>query len=315
MAMKVVALSGGVGGAKLCDGLARALPPENLTIIVNTGDDFEHLGLWICPDLDTVVYTLAGVASPETGWGRADESWNFLHELGRLGGPSWFNIGDKDLAFHHRRKQLLDSGLRLSEAVAALGRQLGLQVDVLPMSDDRVGTLVLTEAGSMPFQHYFVARACEPAVRGFQFEGIETAEPAPGVLAAIEEAGLVILCPSNPWVSLDPILAVPGISQSIEHRTAVGVSPLIGGKALKGPAAKMYQELGIPATAVSVAAHYQAPLSGFVIDEIDREAEGRIKGMGLEVCITNTIMNTAADRLQLAEDVLAFGTRIMEVEG
>jgi LPPG:FO 2-phospho-L-lactate transferase len=314
VALKVVALSGGVGGAKLCDGLAGAVAAQDLTIIVNTGDDFEHLGLWICPDLDTVVYTLAGVANPERGWGRAEESWNFLRELERLGGPSWFRIGDRDLAFHHRRKQLLDSGMRLSEATADLCRKLGVRVAVLPMSDERVGTLVLTEAGAMPFQHYFVARGCEPAVCGFQFQGIEGAEPAPGVLAALGEAGLVVLCPSNPWVSLDPILAVPGISQALGGKMVIGVSPLVGGKALKGPAAKMYREMGMPPTALSVAGQYRGLLSGFVIDQIDREASGKIEELGLKVCVTDTIMKSERHRLQLAEDVLAFGARIREVD-
>ncbi len=312
MALKVVALSGGVGGAKLCHGLSRALPHKDLAIIVNTGDDFEHLGLWICPDLDTVIYTLAGVANPKTGWGRAEETWEFLQEFERLGGPSWFRLGDKDLAMHHRRKQLLDSGMRLSEASAVLGRRLGLDVAVYPMSDDPVGTLVLTDEGSMSFQRYFVARACDPAVRGFQFEGVETAEPSPGILSALAEAALIVLCPSNPWVSLDPILAVPGISQALEGKIVIGVSPLIGGQAVKGPAAKMYQEMGIPPTAVSVAAHFRRLLTGFVIDTIDREAEGRIKEQGLKVRVADTIMDSEHDRLRLAEDVLAFGTRILE---
>jgi LPPG:FO 2-phospho-L-lactate transferase len=312
VALKVVALSGGVGGAKLCHGLSRALPTEDLTIIVNTGDDFEHLGLWICPDLDTVVYTLAGVANPETGWGRAEETWDFLRELERLGGPSWFKIGDKDLALHHRRKQLLDCGMRLTEATAILGSQLGLDVAVYPMSDDPVGTLVLTDEGSMPFQRYFVARACDPEVRGFQFEGVEAAEPAPGTLPALEQASLVILCPSNPWVSLDPILSVPGLFQAMKDKVVVGVSPLIGGKAVKGPAAKMYQEMGVPPTAASVAAHYRKLLTGFVIDTIDGETEGKIREQGLKVCVTDTVMNSAHDRVRLAKDVLTFGTRILE---
>lgn len=312
--MKIVALSGGVGGAKLCDGLAAQVPAEDLTIIVNTGDDFEHLGLWICPDLDTVVYTLAGLANPETGWGRADESWAFLQELERLGGPVWFRIGDKDLAYHHRRRQLLDMGNSLTEATRTLSHQLGVRITVLPMSDEPIGTLVLTDEGSMPFQRYFVARKCEPAVRGFQFHGAASASPAPGVLSALDEAGLVILCPSNPWVSVDPILAVPGIEEGLQGKPVVAISPLIGGKALKGPAAKMYGELDIPPSAVSVARHYLGLLTGFVLDEIDRHHAEEIEKMGLKVLVTDTIMKSREIRVQLAEDVLEFGMKITEVK-
>jgi LPPG:FO 2-phospho-L-lactate transferase len=303
-----------VGGAKLCDGLAGALPAEELTIIVNTGDDFEHLGLWISPDLDTVVYTLAGVANPETGWGRAEESWTFLRELERLGGPTWFKIGDKDLAYHHRRRQLLDMGKTLSEATHLLCRRMGVQVTVLPMSDEPIGTLVLTDEGSMPFQRYFVARQCEPAVRGFQFHGTAGASLAPGVMPALQAAGLVILCPSNPWVSIDPILAVPGIEAALHGKAVVAVSPLVGGEALKGPAAKMYRELEIPPTAVSVARHYEGVLTGFVMDVIDRDEAAEIEAMGLSVLVTDTIMKSPGDRAQLAEDVIEFGMQITEVE-
>jgi LPPG:FO 2-phospho-L-lactate transferase len=231
-----------------------------------------------------------------------------------LGGPGWFKIGDKDLAYHHRRRQLLDMGHPLSQATRHLCTQLEVKVTVLPMSDEPIGTLVLTDEGSMPFQRYFVERRCDPAVRGFQFQGAASSSPAPGVLAALEQAALVIICPSNPWVSVDPILAVPGIQGALKETPVLAISPLIGGQALKGPAAKMYRELGIAPTAASVARHYQGLLTGFVLDEIDRDQAEEIGEMGLRVLVTDTIMKSRADRVQLAEDVLEFGIRITEVK-
>ncbi|MGH2606394.1 MAG: 2-phospho-L-lactate transferase, partial [Anaerolineales bacterium] len=254
--MKIVILSGGVGGAKLVDGLAAVLAPEELTVIVNTGDDFDHLGLRICPDLDTVVYTLAGLADPETGWGRADESWNFLQSLAQLGGPSWFRLGDRDLALHIERTRRLDAGEPLSRVMEGLARALGVRIKVLPMSDDPTPTIVITDEGRLPFQEYFVARGWQPKVLGFSFDGIEAAQPAPGVLEALRTADAVVFGPSNPWVSVDPILAVPGIRHALEGKRVLAVSPIVGGRALKGPAAKMFAELGIPPSAVAVAGHY-----------------------------------------------------------
>ena len=243
--MKVVALAGGVGGAKLVDGLAAVLAPDDLTVVVNTGDDFRHLGLSICPDLDTITYTLAGLANPQTGWGRRDESWSFLETLGRLGGPTWFRLGDRDLALHVQRTRRLAEGQPLSQVTAELCAALGVGVRVLPMSDQPVSTRVLTEEGELTFQDYFVARGCEPRVSSFRLEGLEAAQAAPGVLQALREAAVVILCPSNPWVSLDPILALPGVRPSLALKFAVGVSPIVGGQAVKGPAAKMFRELGL----------------------------------------------------------------------
>ncbi|GIX32014.1 MAG: LPPG--FO 2-phospho-L-lactate transferase [Porticoccaceae bacterium] len=250
MTGQILALSGGVGGAKLVWGLARVVAPERLAVVCNTGDDFVHLGLPICPDLDTVLYTLAGCADPERGWGVAGESWRVLERLGALGGPTWFRLGDLDLATHLRRAELLASGATLSEATAALARALGVAVAVLPMSDDPVATLVDTDEGTLPFQHYFVARRCEPRVGGFRFAGIDAARPQPRFLALLEDPTLaaVILCPSNPFVSLDPILALPGVRARLAACPApvVAVSPIVGGRALKGPAAKMLAELGLP---------------------------------------------------------------------
>jgi len=304
--MRVVALAGGVGGAKLVDGLARITSPADLTVIVNTGDDFEHLGLWICPDMDTVVYTLAGLANPDTGWGRNDETWNFLETLSALGGPAWFRLGDRDLALSVERTRRLESGEPLSSIADHFCEGFGVSVQVLPMTDDRVATLVLTVQGELPFQQYFVALGCEPEVRGFRFEGIKESDPAPGVIQAVAEADLVLLCPSNPWVSLDPILAVPGITDAISGKKVIGVSPIVGGLAIKGPAAKMFRELGIEPSALAVAEHYRELISGLVIDTQDASLAQPIRSLGLEVLVTQTIMRTPADRRGLAAKVLDF---------
>jgi LPPG:FO 2-phospho-L-lactate transferase len=304
--MRVVALAGGVGGAKLVDGLAAVLAPKELTVVVNTGDDFEHLGLRICPDLDTVTYTLAGLANPKTGWGRRDETWSFLETLERLGGPTWFRLGDKDLALHSERTRRLREGRPLSVVTRGLCEALGVQVRVLPMSDDPVATMVLTDQGELPFQEYFVARRCEPRVRGFRFEGVERARPSPEVLPALREADLVLLCPSNPWVSLDPILALSGLRKAVRAKLAFGVSPIVRGRAIKGPAAKMYSEMGITPSALAVAEHYRDLLDGFVLDETDGDLEGRVQSLGMRVLSTKTIMRSGQDRRDLANAVLAF---------
>lgn len=301
--MKIVALAGGVGGAKLADGLAQILPPEDLAVIVNTGDDFEHLGLYISPDVDTVCYTLGGIASPETGWGRADESWHFMENLERLGGPTWFRLGDKDLATHLERTRLLKAGRPLSTVTARFCTAWGVGPTVLPMSDQVVRTMVLTDEGELAFQEYFVARRCEPHVSGFRFEGVESALPAPGVLEAIREAEAIVICPSNPWVSIDPILRVPGILTAVEEKVVVAVSPIIGGKAVRGPAAKMYAELGVAPSAKAVAEHYGDLLAGFVFDTVDRELT---KDLSVKTLITDTIMTENEDRIGLGKEVLSF---------
>ena len=308
--MKVVALAGGVGGAKLADGLAQVLPPESLTIVVNTGDDFEHLGLHISPDLDTVCYTLAGLANRTTGWGRADETWRFLEALEAFGGPTWFRLGDRDLALHHERTRRLAAGERLSNVTRALAASMGVEAAVLPMTDDAVQTMVLTEEDEIPFQVYFVARACGPPVRGFRFAGAETAHPAAGVLEALAEADVIVLCPSNPWVSLDPILAVPGVRQAVGRGVAVGVSPIIGGQALKGPAAKMFRELGIEPSARAVAEHFQGLLSGMVLDLEDAPDAARVEAGGLRALATRTVMKGRSARRRLAEEVLDFAQHL-----
>lgn len=308
---KTVAFAGGVGGAKLAEGLYRALPPRDLTVVVNTGDDFEHLGLTICPDLDTVCYTLAGLANPETGWGRAGESWQALDALEKLGGPTWFKLGDKDLGTHLERSRRQATGHALSEITRDFCQAWGVKCQVLPMSDQPVRTIVESDQGFLPFQEYFVARRCVPVVRGFSFHGAESAAPAPGVLKAIEEADLVLLCPSNPWVSIAPILAVPGVAKSLAGKCVVAVSPIIGGAALKGPAAKMFAELGIQPSALAVAQHYGDLLSGLVLDNEDEALSGPVQALGIMPLVTDSIMRDQDDRFRLAKEVLAFGQTLL----
>lgn len=300
--MKIVAFAGGVGGAKLADGLAQILPPEDLTIIVNTGDDFEHLGLSISPDLDTVCYTLAGLANPETGWGRAGETWNTIANVEKLGGPAWFRLGDQDIATHLERTRRLKDGQPLSQITRDFCKAWGIQHTLLPMTDSPVRTMVTSDEGELAFQEYFVHKRCEPKVRGFRFDGVEVAEPAPGVREALETADVVVFCPSNPWVSIDPILQVV---KEI-RKPVVAVSPIIGGKTVKGPAAKMYAELGIEPSALAVANHYRTILKGFVLDNADSNIESVIKDLNIKTLVTDTLMNEPADRRRLAYDVLHF---------
>ena len=300
--MKLVALAGGVGGAKFAHGLAQSIPPRDLTVIVNTGDDFEHYGLHICPDLDTVCYTLAGIANPETGWGRVDETWNVIDQASKLGGPAWFRLGDQDLGTHLERTRRLEAGQSLSHVTNDFCEAWGIKQNVLPMSDQPVRTIVQTDEGDLAFQEYFVHRRCEPHVRGFRFEGADMAKPAPGVSEAIQSADAVIVCPSNPWVSIDPILR---IVKRIEQ-PVVAISPIIGGQTVKGPAAKMYRELGIEPSALAVARHYGDLATGFVLDHIDRQLEGEIRSLSMRTFVTNTLMNSHDDRKRLAMDVLDF---------
>lgn len=309
--LKVAALAGGVGGAKLAHGLAQILPPANLTVIVNTGDDFEHFGLTICPDLDTVCYNLAGIHNPETGWGRRGETFHALESLRALGGPGWFALGDRDLGTHLERTRRLQNGEALSAITRDFCRAWGIRHTVLPMSDQPVRTIVQTETGDLPFQEYFVHQRCEPVVRGFSFQGAAQAQAAPGVLEAIQTAQLIVFCPSNPWVSLDPILAVPGIRAAVTQKPVVAVSPIIGGQAVKGPAAKMYAELGIRPSALAVARHYQDLLDGFICDQIDAALEAPIRALGLQTRCTQTLMRTNEDRRQLAQDVLNLGNSLL----
>src|SRR5271157_2792746 len=304
--MKIVALAGGVGGAKLAQGLAQILPPEDLTVIVNTGDDFEHLGLYISPDLDTVCYTLAGLANPETGWGRVNETWNAIANIERLGGQTWFRLGDQDLATHIERTRRMKDGQPLSQITHDFCKAWGIHQAVIPMSDNSVRTIVETDEGELAFQEYFVHRRCEPRVKGFRFDGIESAKPAPGIVNAIKEADAIVICPSNPWVSIAPILAVAGIRSTLEAKKICAISPIIGGQAVKGPAAKMYCELGIEPSALAVAKHYQNLITGFILDEVDAKLESDIQGLNMRTLITKTLMENSDKRRLLAEDVLNF---------
>jgi LPPG:FO 2-phospho-L-lactate transferase len=302
--MKIVAIAGGVGGAKLVDGLAQLLIPGDLTIIVNTADDFEHLGLYICPDVDTVCYTLAGLANPETGWGRLGETFQALGNIRNLGGPDWFHIGDKDLATHLERTRRLQAGQLLSHVTRDFCQAWGVRHTVLPMSNQLVRTMVATdEFGELAFQEYFVHLNCKPKVNGFRFEGVDAARPAPGVLEAMQNADAIVFCPSNPWVSIDPILAIKGLRPAIALKTVVAVSPIIGGQTIKGPAAKMFTELGIQPSAVAVARHYGDLLSGYVLDIIDADLASEIT---IPCYITQTLMKNRDDRRHLAQDVLNF---------
>jgi LPPG:FO 2-phospho-L-lactate transferase len=303
----VVALAGGVGGAKLADGLAM-LFGERLTVIVNTGDDFTHLGLHVSPDLDTVMYTLAGIANPQTGWGIAGETWNFLGQVERLGGPAWFRLGDRDLATHVLRSERLDAGDTHTAVTAALCRALGVTATLLPMSDDPVRTIIRTDDAELPFQDYFVRLACTVPVRSIRYDGAPAARlnPALGTLGGALSA--IIICPSNPYLSVDPILAVPGMRAWLRAQGCpiVAVSPIVGGAAIKGPAAKIMTELGAPASAVGIARHYAGLVDGLVIDSVDAGLAPQIAAEGMAVKVAPTVMSNLGDRVTLARASLAF---------
>ncbi|NVO14836.1 MAG: 2-phospho-L-lactate transferase [Rhodoplanes sp.] len=313
---KVVALSGGIGGAKLALGLARVLAPGDLTIIANVGDDFEHLGLHVSPDIDTLVYTLAGLANPELGWGRTGETWTFMATLEQLGGPAWFRLGDGDLAMHVMRTHRRAQGVPLSTVTADICAALGVVPRVLPATDDSVRTRVRLDEGWLDFQDWFVGRRAAPPVRELAFDGAATARPLPAVLDALADPELhaVVVCPSNPLISIEPILCVPGLREAVRACTApvVAVSPLIGGRAVKGPTAAMLNDLGAGATVGAVVERYRDLLDGFVLDEADAEAA---PALAVPTIATKTLMLTLADRIRLAEDVLAFADRIGATPG
>jgi LPPG:FO 2-phospho-L-lactate transferase len=308
---RVVALSGGVGGAKLALGLYRVLPPDSLTVIVNTGDDFEHLGLTICPDIDTTLYTLAGLANPQLGWGRRDETWTLMRTLAALGGESWFRLGDADLALHVERTRRLRGGESLSEVLAALAARLEIRAAIVPMSDAAVRTRVTTADGELAFQEYFVRERCLPTVTAVKFAGADRARPSERARAALTDAAVaaIIICPSNPYLSIDPILAVPGFRELLQAARApvIAVTPLVAGRAIKGPTAKIMAELGLQPCAATVAAHYAGLLDGFVLDAQDA-AVAPLAGAALHV--TDTVMASLADRERLASEVLEFAARL-----
>ncbi|MCK0197321.1 2-phospho-L-lactate transferase [Ancylobacter sp. 6x-1] len=303
---QLLALSGGIGGAKLALGLDRVLPAGRLTVLANTGDDFVHLGLHVSPDIDTLLYTLAGLDDPVRGWGRKDETWTFMAALKALGGEDWFLLGDGDLATHVERSRLLAAGETLSAVTERLRSRLGIGSAVLPMSDDPVRTRVKTKSeGWLDFQPYFVGRRCEPEVEALAFDGAEDARLAPGVAAALDDPALaaIIICPSNPYLSIDPILAVPGMRASLENRRVpvLAVSPIIAGQAVKGPTAKMMRELGLEPSAATVARHYEGLVDILVVDEAD---EGLAVPAGMRAVAAPTWMRTLEDRTRLARRVL-----------
>ncbi len=307
----VVALAGGVGGAKLADGLARALG-ERLTVVVNTGDDFTHLGLHISPDLDTVMYTLAGIANPQTGWGIAGETWSFMAQVERLGGPAWFRLGDRDLATHVSRTERLARGEPLSAVTASLCRALGVAPALLPMSDDPVRTMIASDGGELAFQDYFVRLACAVPVRGIRYDGAARARINPALAGRGKNLSAVIICPSNPYLSVDPILAVPGMRQWLRSQggPVIAVSPIVGGAAIKGPAAKIMAEFGAAVSAAGIARHYRGLIDGLVIDETDAGLASEVAKEGMEVCVAPTVMAAPEHRVALADACLAFAAEI-----
>lgn len=310
IAKKYLALSGGVGGAKLGVGLAHILAPEQLTIVCNTGDDFDHYGLRICPDLDSVMYALASRNDEQRGWGLADETWRVLEQLGAIGGETWFKLGDLDIATHLLRSEYLRRGESLSAATQKLCVGFGIRHRIVPMSDAAVATIVDTEHGEMHFQQYFVSEQCRPVVRGFHFRHIEQAVPHPDLLQPLLDDSIdaVIVCPSNPFVSIDPILHLPGLRAALQRTSVpvIAVSPIIGGTAVKGPAAKMLRELNYSGSATAIAEYYRDILDGFVIDDIDAGEIGAIAELGIAVRATATVMKSRDDRVRLAQSVLQF---------
>ena len=300
---KILAITGGVGGAKLALGLSKILSDKEVLFLVNTGDDFQHLGLEISPDIDSLLYALSEKNNPDLGWGRKDESWNFISTLEELGADSWFRLGDRDLAIHIIRTQMLSAGKTRQEVAEHLANAPGIKHRIAPMSMSKVGTLVDTPRGELAFQEYFVRERCEPEVVNFRFEGIGTAEPNPLVFSWLNDCDGILICPSNPYVSVDPILKIPGYAEIFRSKPVIAVSPIVGGMAIKGPAAKMMTELGIPPTPMAVAKHYGDLLSGFVLDETDGEQANDIS---IPSIVTQTIMLTLKDRIDLATQCVRF---------
>ncbi len=301
--MKWLALAGGVGGAKLALGLSKTLLPSQLAIVVNTGDDEVFHGLHVSPDVDTVMYALAGLSNSETGWGIAGETFHALERLQVYGADAWFNLGDRDLATHIRRTDLLRQGFTLSDVTEALSSALGVAHAIVPMSDDPIRTMLLTDIGELPMQTYFVKHRCEPTVSKIRFDGSDTAQPAPAFTRALNDSDALVFCPSNPFVSVAPILAVPGVRRAIERFEGmrIAISPIVGGQAIKGPAAKMMQELNLDVSCVGVAQQYEGLCDMFVIDDVDGDKAADIEALGMRAVVTDTIMSSEADKVRLAE--------------
>lgn len=308
---RILALTGGVGGAKLLLGLARSLADGELSAIVNTGDDFTHLGLYICPDLDTTLYTLANVADSVQGWGRSDETWSFMSALAECGEETWFRLGDKDLALHVTRTARLARGERLTLITQDLVHRRAIGTSLLPMSDAAVRTVLVTDSGELPFQHYFVREQCRPRIRTIRYEGAETAALTPEIIGAFRSPELkaIVICPSNPYLSIDPILAIPELRRLLRTSAApvLAVTPLVGGKAIKGPTAKIMSELGVECSPQTIAAHYRDFLDGFVLDRRDARLAPQFD---VPLLVTDTVMQSLDDRLRLAREVLGFAARL-----
>lgn len=308
--MKITALAGGVGASKLLYGLQQQLTvseAEELTIIVNTGDDIEMFGLYIAPDLDIVTYTLAGIVNPVTGWGISGETFACLERLiGYEGVERWFNLGDRDLATHIFRTSRMRGGESLSMVSDRLRRHFGLPMRILPMTDLHTPTTILTKEGPLHFQEYLIRRRAEPRVEGIRFERIEEARPAPGTVEAILEAEAVVICPSNPLISIGPILAVPGIREALlaTKATVLAISPVVGGASLKGPTDRMLRDLGREVSASEVARFYGDLLDRYLLDEQDHSEEARVAALGIETRVAKTVMQTEADKSALAGTVL-----------
>ena len=304
----VLALSGGVGGAKLASGLSQVLLPAELLIVANTGDDFSHLGLPISPDLDSVMYALAGISDEVRGWGRAGESWHCLGALAELGADSWFQLGDRDLATHIVRNEALASGQSLTQATATLCQGLGVRHELVPMSDQPVSTTIQTDRGSLAFQHYFVREQCKPTLLSVDFKGADNAFYNPRIdeFLSRHSRPWAVICPSNPMLSVDPILALPGLRTLLERLPVIAVSPIVAGEAIKGPAAKIMAELGLPVSALGVAEYYQGLVDVMAIDRLDAALAPGIEALGMQVCIADTVMTTPDKRRSLAEHILKF---------
>jgi LPPG:FO 2-phospho-L-lactate transferase len=308
----VVLLVGGVGGAKLAVGLANALPPGALSIIVNTGDDFEHLGLSISPDLDTVLYSLACLANPETGWGLAGDTFQAMAMVERYGGPTWFRLGDRDLATSLVRTSMLRQGQSLTEVTRHLSTALGIEHTILPMTDQPLRTCLGTSQGFLTFQEYFVRDRWQPAVQSIRFEGVEKAQPSASVIQALEQAALIVFGPSNPFLSLDPILAIPGIRERITQSAApcIAVSPIIGGQAVKGPAAKLMAEIALDVSPVGITKHYEDLLDGIILDTVDSHLCQLIEQLNVHVTARDILMTSLVQKTELAESLLHWAEEI-----
>lgn len=308
--MNIVALAGGVGGAKLADGLQRVLA-ENLTVVVNTGDDFQLHDLHIAPDLDTVLYTLAGIANRETGWGITGDTFHNLEMISQYGGEDWFRLGDRDLATHLLRTQWMRGGYTLTQATQNLSQALGVRAHILPMCNEPVATIVNTNAGELAFQEYFVHRRWQPILKSYRFHGIEKARVTPEIMQAFQTANAIVFCPSNPFVSIEPILSVKGMRELLQRARVpkIAVSPIVGGEALKGPAAKMFQELGMEPSAFQVAKMLRGVVDRFVLDRVDEAQARSIKDLGMRVWVTDTVMRDDMERERLAREICDWAAR------